>query len=364
MKKRDKIIWFTLVAITLILYVSVALTYSKKKADGDLPKVPKMVEKFRIEYGVNEIQIFFKGDRLYGIIGDFPHFLELVEIDHRNGEIIKRIQMERMSFNEIWGATSDGENFWLSDRGSANRLFKVSEEGDILEIIETPFKHKSPTWISCCLWLYSEEKIYKFDVDEKKVLDEIDFPEKIFSMDSLGDDLIISTYDRETSVYKLFFLDTSSKKIYDEFYLNIFPLQDFAVKDGIVFTVDHKKFYKFDLTKISLINQIRILVKFSFSENFILLFYGFTFGWIFSFSLTLIGKIDGIIKSTAWSKKRTQNLIEREKKDRIFSKLLKDFENVGNLRDEIQDHLNREIPDMTKVSVEELKEFWERVKNR
>lgn len=157
----------------------------REKAKGELPKVPKMIEKIEIDYH-DEIQLFFKGDRLYGIIGDFPHFPELIEIDQENGEIVKRIQLEKKFHGGFRSATSDGENFWLSSRGSNHELVKVSQKGEILEVIRTTFQNMTFAWSDNYLWIYGGEKIYKFDVNEGKVLDEIDFPNRISSMDSHG----------------------------------------------------------------------------------------------------------------------------------------------------------------------------------
>lgn len=62
--------------------------------------------------------------------------------------------------------------------------------------------------------------------------------------------------------------------------------------------------------------------------------------------------------------RRDQDRIEMKKKEIIIFELLKDFETTENLRQELQAYFNREIPDLAKVSLKELKEFQEREKNR
>ncbi|MFQ6087801.1 MAG: WD40 repeat domain-containing protein [Candidatus Methanofastidiosia archaeon] len=59
-----------------------------------------------------------------------------------------------------------------------------------------------------------------------------------------------------------------------------------------------------------------------------------------------------------------QSFTEKEEKEMIFSELLKNFETTENLRQKLEGHLNREIPDLTEVTLEELKEFQEMEKNR
>ncbi|MFQ5891317.1 MAG: hypothetical protein ACE5HW_00810 [Candidatus Methanofastidiosia archaeon] len=321
-----------------------------------------MIEKIEIDYH-DEIQLFFKGDRLYGIIGDFPHFPELIEIDQENGEIVKRIQLEKKFHGGFRSATSDGENFWLSSRGSNHELVKVSQKGEILEVIRTTFQNMTFAWSDNYLWIYGGEKIYKFDVNEGKVLDEIDFPNRISSMDSLGNDLIIKTYDVKTSTPKLIFLDASSKEIYDEFYLSVTHLQDFAAKDGVVFTIHFSDLYKFDLTNNSLIDQIEVFIKSSFGKNFyFFLFYVIPFCWLFSFYGVLIVLANR--QKEKMSKKEMQEIIEGEEKVKIFLELPKKFETTENLRQELQTYFNRKIPDLTKVTLEEFREFREMEKNR